>query len=90
MQQANGIAHCIIRAQRVGADKLGKAVALMRGCADMWPHFMQYDGHAARGHLPGRLAAGKAAADDVNGRNGCHYGAISAQIIGCQPRATGA
>jgi hypothetical protein len=38
------------------------------------PHLVQHDGDAAAGELPGRFAAGEAAADDMDGAGG---GAVS-------------
>ena len=65
MQKANRIMLPIIRAKRVGTDKLSQALALMRLSAAMGAHFVQYDGHAHLRRLPGRFRTGQAAANNV-------------------------
>ncbi|MGY4333133.1 hypothetical protein ACVWWG_007550 [Bradyrhizobium sp. LB7.2] len=74
MKQADGVVGGIIRAERVGADELGKSVgAVCLGHAGR-PHLVQHHGHAGFGHLPGGFGAGKACADDVHGigLGSCH------------------
>ena len=65
VQQADGVVLRIVGAEGVGADQLGQAVGLVRLGAAHRPHLVQHHGHAGLGELPGRLAAGEAAADDV-------------------------
>ncbi len=67
MQQADGVVGGIVRAERIGADELGKPVgAVCLGHAGR-PHLVQHHGHARFGHLPGGFGAGKASADHVHG-----------------------
>ena len=66
MQEADGIARPIVRAERVGADKLGKRVGLVRLRLPHRAHLMQHRRHAGARELPGCLASGKAAADDMH------------------------
>ncbi len=67
---ADGIAGRIVGAEGVGADEFGKAVGLVGIRAAHAAHFVQDDRHAGVGDLPGGFRAGKAAADDVDGRIG--------------------
>ena len=69
MQQTNGIAVRIIRAEGIGTDQFGQIMRLMRFGHPFGAHFMQNHGHLAMDQLPSRLAARKAAANDVNGCN---------------------
>src|ERR1700761_1867545 len=67
MQQADSIIFAIVGAERVGADKLGAAIGLVRLGWLYRTHFMQGYGDAGFGELPCRFAAGEAAAYDMNG-----------------------
>ena len=67
VQQADGVGLGVVGAERVGADQLGEAVGLVRFGHAHGAHLVQHDGDAATGDLPGGLAAGEAAADDVDG-----------------------
>jgi len=72
MKNADGIGFGIIRAERVGTDKLGQLLGLVGVGAAYGAHFVQYDGHARLRELPCSFRTGKTAADDVNGRKiGC-------------------
>ena len=57
----------VVAAQRVRAHQLGEVAALVRRRGPHRPHLVQHHRHAAPGELPGGLAAGKAAADDMDG-----------------------
>ncbi len=71
VQQADGVELPVVRPEGVGADQLGQA----RGVVGVGPHllrlvpahFVQDDGHARLGDLPGRFGSGEASADDVDG-----------------------
>ena len=67
VQQAHGIAHGIVGAERVGADQLGQPVGLVRLGRAHGPHLVQHHGHAAPCQLPGGFAPGEATADDMDG-----------------------
>ena len=67
MQQADGVGFPVVGAERVGAHQFGQAVGLVDLGAAHRPHFVQHGRHAARRDLPRGLAAGEAAADNVNG-----------------------
>src|SRR5215204_7773804 len=54
----------------VRADELSEPVGLMCCRADGRPHLVHDDVVPAFGELPGGLAAGEAATDDVEGRHG--------------------
>ena len=82
VQEAHGIAHGIVGAERVGADQLGQPVGLVRVGAAHRPHLVQQDGHAPAYELPGGLAAGETAADDVDG-----CGHADGDILGLSVRA---
>ncbi len=60
----------VVGAKGIGADELGEALGAVRFGAALRAHFVQNDGNAGLGDLPGRFAAGQAAADDVNGAHG--------------------
>ena len=77
MQEADGVACRIVRAEGIGADELRQAFALM--CIGHAPgaHFMEDDGNAGLRCLPGSLAAGQAAADDMDGLHGHGRGPIT-------------
>ncbi|MNX74228.1 hypothetical protein D3C86_1056610 [compost metagenome] len=68
VQQADGVVFPVVRTEGVGADQLGQAIRLVRVGLDARhaAHFMQDDGHAGLGDLPGGFGAGEAAADDVH------------------------
>ena len=66
VQQAHGVAHGVVGAERVGADQLGQPVGPVRIGRPHRPHLVQHHRHAAPGELPGCLAAGEAAADDMD------------------------
>ncbi len=76
MQHAHRIVAGIVGAERVGADELREPVGLMRLGPAHRPHLVQHHGYASLGHLPRRLAAGKAAADDVDGIVGVSHVAM--------------
>ncbi|GAB5506873.1 MAG: hypothetical protein Rhirs2KO_20360 [Rhizobiaceae bacterium] len=65
MQQADGIGLGIVGAERVGTDKLGQSAGLVRFGAAHRAHFMQNDGYARLGDLPGGFRARKPAANNV-------------------------
>jgi hypothetical protein len=67
VQQAHGVGIFIVRAERIGAHELGKARRLVRLGHAYGPHLVQNGGHTGTGDLPSGLAAGKTAADDVDG-----------------------
>ena len=56
----------LVAAERVAADELGETVGLVDVGGPDGPHFVDGDGNAARGSLPGSLAAGQAAANDAD------------------------
>ena len=66
MQEADRIGLPVVGAERVGADQLGQRVGLMGLGRPDRPHLVEHDRHALLRELPGRLAAGEPAADDVN------------------------
>ncbi|MNQ91712.1 hypothetical protein D3C85_1071060 [compost metagenome] len=68
VQQADGVVFPVVRTEGVGADQFGQAIRLVRVGLDARhaAHFMQDDGHAGLGDLPGGFGAGEAAADDVH------------------------
>ena len=66
VQQADGIVDGVVGAEGIGADQFGQPVGAMGLGAAHGPHFMEDDGNAGAGELPGRLAAGKAAAHDMH------------------------
>jgi hypothetical protein len=73
MQEPDGIKRSVIAAKGVGAYELGETGGLMRLGRDVGAHFMDDDGHAMYGGLPGCLRAGKTAADDMDWfRHGRH------------------
>ncbi|MNQ92242.1 hypothetical protein D3C85_1076610 [compost metagenome] len=69
MQQADGVIFPVVRPEGVGTDELGQAVGVVGVglYARHAAHFMQDDGHARLGDLPGGFGTGEAAADNVNG-----------------------
>ncbi len=66
VQQADGVALGVVRAERVRAHQLGQPLALMRRGRAHRAHLVQHRGHAGACHLPRRLAARQSAADDVD------------------------
>jgi hypothetical protein len=72
VEEADGVVLGIVRAEGVGADELGKAVCQMRLGAAHGAHLVEDDRDAETRRLPRRLAAGKTAADDVDGGEGGH------------------
>jgi len=68
MNDTDGIGRRIVGTEGVGADQLRKTVTLVSIRAANAAHFVQDDGDASLGDLPGRFRAGKAAANDVDGR----------------------
>ncbi len=67
VQQPDGIVGGIIGAEGIGADELGQPVSAVGFGHAGRAHFVQNHAHAALGHLPGGLGAGKAPADDMDG-----------------------
>ena len=67
VQQADRVVLGVVGAERVGADEFGEALGLVRGGGARRAHLVQHDRDAGVGDLPGGLAAGEAAADDVHG-----------------------
>ncbi len=67
MQNANRARLRIVGAKRIRTDELGEVSRLMRRCLAQRPHLVQHDGDVLPRDLPGRLAAGKAAADHMDG-----------------------
>ena len=57
----------------VGADELRETIGLVRLGAAHGPHLVHDDVVPALGELPGGLAAGEAAADDVYARSVCPF-----------------
>ena len=49
------------------SHQLGEAIGAVRGRRSVWAHFMDDDGYASRGELPGRLTSRETAADDMYG-----------------------
>jgi hypothetical protein len=67
VQQADRVVLVVVRAEAVRADQLGQPVGLVRRRRATTPaHFRQAHADAAPGELPGGLAAGESAADDVH------------------------
>ena len=67
VEQPDCVVGIVVGAKRVGAHQFGQAIALMRRSAvAATAHFREPHPHPAPGELPGRLASGKPAADDVN------------------------
>ena len=67
VQQADRVGGGIVGAEAVGAHQLGQAVRLVRLRHAHGAHLVQDHGQPGAGDLPRRLAAGEAAADDVDG-----------------------
>ena len=67
MQQTDGIALPIVGAEGIGAHQFSQTVRVVGvGLAD-GPHFVEHHRAARLGNLPGGLASGQSAADNVDG-----------------------
>ncbi len=66
VEQAHGVQAGVVGAERIGADEFGEAAGPVRLGHAAWAHFMQHHAAAGVGGLPGRLASGETAADDVD------------------------
>src|SRR6516162_9219256 len=78
MEEANGAALRIVRAERIRTDKLGQLRSLMYCSGAERAHFVQHDPHTSARQLPSALAAGKPAPDDVNWAHSFgHFGKLS-------------
>ena len=66
MKKPDRIVLLVVRAQRVGADELRKSGRLVRRRCANGPHFVKDDRHAPGRTLPGGLAPGEPAADDMH------------------------
>ena len=64
-EQTDGVVE-LVAAEGVAADQLGKPIGLVDVGRPDGPHFVDGDGNAAGGGLPGGLAPGQAAADDAD------------------------
>src|SRR5450631_422699 len=87
VQNADGARLRIVGAKRIRTDEFGEASSVMRRCLARGPHLMKYGGNAGPCDLPGGLAAGKAAANHMDGSKGAgklghglKFRASSAQI----------
>src|SRR5262245_9916451 len=67
VQQSDRVRASIVGAEGIGADELGQGVGLVGFGHPGRAHFVQDDAHPGAGDLPGSLAAGESAADDMNG-----------------------
>ncbi len=67
VQQADRVVFGIVGAEGVGADELRQPVGMVRVGRDLRAHLVQPDRDAGARDLPGGLAAGEPAADDVDG-----------------------
>ena len=56
----------LVAPERVAAHQLGETVRLVDVGGPSGPHFVDGDGYAASGSLPGSLAAGQAASNDAD------------------------
>jgi hypothetical protein len=66
VQNANRARMRIVGAKRIRADEFGKIVRMMCWRHARRPHLVQHDGDVLPRDLPGRLAAGKAAANHMD------------------------
>ncbi|MNT84968.1 hypothetical protein D3C72_2250730 [compost metagenome] len=68
MQQADGVIFPVVRPEGVGTDQLSQAISMVGVglYARHTAHFMQDDGHARLGDLPGGFGTGEATADDMH------------------------
>ena len=67
VQQADGIALCVVGAEGIGADQLGQPVGLVRLGLALRAHLVEHHGHSAADELPGGLRSSEAATDDMDG-----------------------
>ena len=70
MQNANRARLRIVGAKRIRTDEFGEVSSAMRWRLARRPHLVNHDGDVLPRDLPGRLAAGKAAADHMDGSHG--------------------
>ena len=70
MQNANRARLRIVGAKGIRTDEFGEVSCLMRRRLAHRPHLVNHDGDVLPCDLPGRLAAGKAAADHMDGSQG--------------------
>jgi hypothetical protein len=70
VQNSNRARLRIVGAKRIRTDEFGEVSRLMRWRWAGRPHLVQHDGDILPRDLPGRLAAGKAAADHMDGSQG--------------------
>jgi hypothetical protein len=67
VKKANGVMLGVVGAEAVRADHLGEAIGLVRRSRlDAAAHFAKANANARFGKLPRSLAAGEAAADDLD------------------------
>ncbi len=66
VKQADGVVFPIVRTKRIGTDKFGEPVRLMRVGSPKRSHLMQHDVRTGLSRLPRGFAASQSAADDVN------------------------
>ena len=74
MQEAYGIGSAVIGSEGIGTDEFGERVGVMGGGRAQRAHLVNHRRNAAGRDLPRRLAAGEAAADDVNCCRASHSG----------------
>src|SRR5690606_29744199 len=67
VKQAHGIVGRVIRPEGVGADEFRQLLGLVCFGTAYRAHFMNDNGDASLGNLPGSFRAGETAADNVNG-----------------------
>ena len=67
MQLADGVVFRIVRAKGVRTDEFGEAIGMMGVRPPDRPHFVEDDGDAGFGDLPGGFRSGEAGADHVDG-----------------------
>lgn len=67
MQQAHGIELKIVRSEAIGTHKFGETFGQVRVGHAHRAHFVHDNMGTRIGSLPGGLAAGEPAADDMNG-----------------------
>jgi hypothetical protein len=74
MEETNGAALRVVRAERVRTNQLCQLGGFVHGGRTNGAHFVQDDGNTSVRHLPSGLATGKPASDDVNRANYfCHF-----------------
>jgi hypothetical protein len=74
MQDADRIAFRVVRPEGVRAHEFREPVRMMGFRATHRAHFMQDDGHAAAGDLPGGFGTGEAASDHMDWGGGIGWG----------------